>query len=81
MLSFEKRRHTWRLSGCSIELDELPHLGVYVEIEGPDEATVMKVRATLALDKSPIIKTSYIAMLMSWLQEKGSAERSVVFPK
>jgi adenylate cyclase class 2 len=81
VMSFEKRRHSWRLQGCAIELDELPHLGVYVEIEGADESIVMKVRDQLALDKSPIIKTSYSAMLMSWLQEKGSTERSVVFPK
>ncbi len=81
ILSFEKRRHSWKLAGCFIELDELPHLGVYVEIEGPDEATVLKAREILGLDKTPIIKTSYIAMLMAWLQEQGSAERSVVFSK
>lgn len=79
VLSFEKRRHKWKLDSCSIELDELPHLGVYVEIEGPDEAAVMKARESLGLDKMPIIKTSYIAMLMSWLQERGSAERTIVF--
>jgi adenylate cyclase, class 2 len=79
ILSFEKRRHKWKHEGCSIELDELPHLGVFVEIEGPDEAAVMRVREQLGLSKAPIIKSSYIAMLMAHLQDKGSHERSVTF--
>lgn len=79
ILSFEKRRHKWKLDGCSIELDELPHLGVFVEIEGPDEATVLRVRDKIDLSKAPIIKSSYIAMLMAYLQEQGVHERSVTF--
>jgi adenylate cyclase class 2 len=79
ILSFEKRRHKWKLDGCSIELDELPHLGVFVEIEGPDEATVLRVRDKIDLSKAPIIKSSYIAMLVGHLQEQGVHERSVTF--
>jgi adenylate cyclase, class 2 len=81
ILSFEKRRHKWKLDKCSIELDELPHLGVYVEVEGPDEPAVMRVRDQLGLGKAALIKSSYIAMLMAHLQESGSHERSVTFPK
>jgi len=33
ILSFEKRRESWKLGGCHVELDELPHLGTYVEID------------------------------------------------
>lgn len=81
VLSFEKRRQKWKLNGCSVELDELPHLGPFVEVEGPDEASVLKVRESLGLARSPIIKTSYVAMLMAHLQEQNRHERSVVFPK
>ncbi|HEX8340501.1 MAG TPA: class IV adenylate cyclase [Tepidisphaeraceae bacterium] len=80
VLSFEKRREKWSLGGCSVELDELPHLGLFVEIEGPSEAAIMAVRKTLGLDQSPIIKTSYVAMLMSYLQDQGSHDRTVTFP-
>lgn len=80
IMSFEKRRHKWKFEGCSIELDELPHLGVYVEIEGPDETTVLRVRQSLGLSGAPIIKSSYIAMLMAHLQDQGDHDRSVVFP-
>src|SRR5690242_10767962 len=37
MLSFEKRRESWKLNECTVELDELPRLGFFVEIEGPGE--------------------------------------------
>src|SRR5439155_26546781 len=48
-LSFEKRRETWTLDGCKVELDELPQIGRFCEVEGPDEATVNRVRETLDL--------------------------------
>ena len=79
VLAFEKRRQKWRFNGCTIELDELPHLGIFVEIEGPDEQTIFNVRESLGLGKTPIIKTSYIAMLMAWLQEHNSSDRFVRF--
>ncbi|MDB5326579.1 MAG: bmrU [Phycisphaerales bacterium] len=79
VLAFEKKRTKWKLAGCSIELDTLPHLGTYVEIEGPDEETVMKVREQLGLEKTPIIKSSYIAMLMAYLQDQNRPDRVVTF--
>ncbi|MGH7215456.1 MAG: class IV adenylate cyclase [Tepidisphaeraceae bacterium] len=79
VLSFEKRRETWKLEGCSVELDELPLLGTFVEIEGPREEVVLRVRQTLGLSDRPIVKASYIAMLMTHLQEHGQAGRNVVF--
>ena len=37
VLTFEKRRQSWQLGGCKVELDELPLLGSFVEVEGPGE--------------------------------------------
>src|SRR3954453_5141750 len=37
VLTFQKRRESWMLDGCHVELDELPYIGVFVEIEGPKE--------------------------------------------
>ncbi len=79
ILSFEKNRESWKLNGCSVELDELPYLGLFVEIEGPDDQTVMKLREAMALGQAPIIKASYIAMLMSHLQEAGDTKKVVRF--
>jgi adenylate cyclase class 2 len=81
ILSFEKRRQSWTFAGCKIELDELPILGSFVEIEGPKDEAVLKVRQELQLADRPLIKASYIAMLMTHLQERGDAKRDVTFPK
>jgi adenylate cyclase class 2 len=81
ILSFEKRRQSWTYQGCKIELDELPFLGSFVEIEGPGDAVVLKVRQELQLADRPLIRASYIAMLMTHLQERGDAKREVCFEK
>src|SRR4051812_45455811 len=79
VLSFEKRRESWTLGGCHVELDEVPHLGTYLEIEGPGEEKVMKVREQLGLSDRPLVKASYIALLMTYLQEHGQSGRQVRF--
>jgi adenylate cyclase class 2 len=79
-LTFQKRRESWTFRSCKIELDDLPHLGSFVEVEGPDEATVMKVREELGLADRPILKTSYIGMLVRYLAERGESTTDVRFP-
>ena len=78
-LSFEKRRETWETGGCTVELDELPILGRFVEIEGPDEQSVMQVREALGLAGFPLIKTGYITMLSRHMMETGDRRRSITF--
>jgi adenylate cyclase class 2 len=80
-LRFEKRRESWTIDGCKIELDELPLLGTFVEIEGPRDEFVLKVRERLHLHERPLVKASYVAMLMTYLQEQGRHERVVEFEK
>ena len=63
-----------------VELDELPRLGRFVEVEGPDEATVMRVRADLGLAGLPLIKAGYIALLMDDLRARGEQAAEVNFP-
>ena len=79
MLSFEKRRESWKLGGCQVELDELPYLGSFVEVEGPGDQPVLAVREQLGLADRPIVKSSYIALLMGYLQERGNKKRVVTF--
>ncbi len=79
MLAFEKRRDSWLLGGCKVELDELPYLGSYVEVEGPGEQPVLAVREQLGLADRPIVKSSYIALLMGYLQERGQTRKIVTF--
>ena len=79
ILSFEKKRESWTLGGCHVELDEVPNIGTYIEVEGPGEEKVMKVREQLGLSDRPLVKASYIALLMTYLQEHGQAGRHVRF--
>jgi predicted adenylyl cyclase CyaB len=80
-IRFEKRRTRYRYDGCVIELDELPHLGTYVEIEGPDEKSVIAVLKQLGLSDRPLIKSSYVAMLQTYLDEHGVTDRFIKLPK
>ena len=59
----EKKRSIWLLDGCEVCLDELPRLGCFVEVEGPDEATITGVLAKLGLENQPHITESYAAMI------------------
>lgn len=79
VLSFEKKRQSWELGGCKVELDELPHLGCFVEIEGANEKAIQKVQEMLGLSKNPIVKTAYVGLMMTYLQDRGESNRAVRF--
>lgn len=79
IMAFEKRRESWDCEDCHVELDELPHLGVFVEVEGPSEAAVLRVREVLGLSTEAMIRSSYSAMLMTYMQETGQSARLVRF--
>jgi adenylate cyclase class 2 len=46
------KRESWRLNNFEIELDEWPWVKPYIEIEGPDEASLKDLAAKLDLDWS-----------------------------
>jgi adenylate cyclase, class 2 len=79
VLSFEKRRETWELDGCKVELDELPYLGTFIEIEGPGEVAILRVRSALGLAERGLVKASYAALLGDYLQERGLATKIARF--
>lgn len=59
---FEKRRETWHSGGATIELDELPRLGHWIEIEAGAAATVESVRAMLGLTNEPLVSETYVEL-------------------
>ncbi len=63
-LIVEKRRRLWRLGGCEVALDELPVLGSFVEIEGPDDESIADVQTRLKLAKLSHIPKSYAQMIV-----------------
>jgi adenylate cyclase class 2 len=62
-LVVQKRRKLWYLESCEIALDELPQLGMFVEIEGPSEEKIADVQSRLGLAHLPHIKESYATLL------------------
>lgn len=80
VLSFQKKRESWTLDDCHVELDEMPHLGAYVEIEGPSEQAVLDLRSRLELADRALVRASYIGLLMSHLQENSLSQRTIIFP-
>ncbi len=77
MLVIEKKRLTWRLNECKIALDELPLIGNFVEIEGPDEEKIADVQRGLGLSNLPHIRKSYQALITARLHELGKEQREV----
>jgi len=71
ILRYEKRRESWTLDECSVELDTPPHIGLFVEIEGPTAEAVEQARARLDLGDTPHVDPSYVRMLLDLCREQG----------
>jgi adenylate cyclase class 2 len=78
-LSFEKRRETWRLEKCTVELDSLPELGSFVEIEAASEAEVKRVRERLGLNDITAIVPTYADLVSHHLSDRGRRENTLKF--
>lgn len=63
MLVVEKKRRLWRLDCCEVALDDLPLLGYFVEIEGPNEKEIADVQERLRLSDLPHIAKSYAHLI------------------
>jgi adenylate cyclase class 2 len=76
-LAFNKRRRLWRLHDCEVALDELPLLGTFVEIEGPDSRTISQVQEMLGLSHAPHSMDSYASLIDRELARLGRDRREV----
>ena len=76
-LAFDKRRSVWDCEGCEVALDELPLLGAFVEIEGPDAERIGRVRTMLGLGAARHVMESYASLIERELSRLGSGEKEV----
>jgi adenylate cyclase class 2 len=76
-LAFDKRRRLWRLHDCEVALDELPLLGTFVEIEGPDSHAIARVQALLGLSDVPHTMDSYASLIERELARQRTGQREV----
>ncbi len=68
-LVVEKKRRIWRLGSCRVCLDELPLLGSFLEIEGPDAEKIADVQSSLGLANLPHIPESYAKLMSEKLRQ------------
>ena len=80
VLVVQKRRASYRLGRCTVELDELPLLGRFVEIEGPGERAVHSAAEKLALPGEPITD-HYVNLLARRCPRVGRTCREVTFDR
>jgi len=73
-LVFEKKRRIWRFGECEVALDELPLLGSFVEIEGPDGEKIADVQRNLGLSDLPPILESYASLMEEKLRQLGKTK-------
>ncbi len=62
-LVVEKKRRLWQLDNCEVALDQLPLLGDFVEIEGPDDEKIAEAQRSLGLADLPHIEESYASLV------------------
>jgi adenylate cyclase class 2 len=75
---YEKYRAVYDLGDCHIMLDELPY-GSFVEIEGPDGATIRKTATELGLDMSAAAADSYLGIFDKYCQKRGWSQSKLTF--
>jgi adenylate cyclase class 2 len=71
VLVFEKKRRLWRLGDCEVALDELPLLGSFLEIEGPDYEKIADAQKNLGLANLSHIVESYASLIEQKLHQLG----------
>lgn len=71
MLEVQKRRRRYRLHDCWVELDTVPLLGRFIEVEGPSHDAIIHVVSGLGLDLSRGLTDSYASLLMTEARKRG----------
>jgi len=72
VLEYQKRRESWRLNRCKVELDQLPKLGFFVEIEGPGRQAVTDTLEQLQMTTATSVPQTYVELVSEYLQTSGA---------
>lgn len=63
-VAYTKRRDSWQMDNCAIELDRIDGIGNFIEVEGPDEDSIRNILRQLDLSDKPTITKSYLEMIL-----------------
>lgn len=80
-LIFEKKRSLWKFAGCKVALDELPLLGKFVEIEGPDDKLIENAQKQLGLENLSHTPQSYAHLMEEAIKKTGMKKREITFDR
>lgn len=75
---YQKRRSSYRLGRCRVELDQLPLIGSFVEIEGPSEKAIEAARRKLDI-QADHIPASYRQLLTEHCRNAGLRADEISF--
>jgi adenylate cyclase class 2 len=78
-LAFDKKRSLWEFGGCKVALDELPLLGKFVEIEGPNDNIIEQSQKKLGLGNLKHTSQSYAHLMEEAIAKTGSNKRKISF--
>lgn len=76
---FEKRRETWKLGDATVELDEVPNLGTFVEVEAASREQIDSICSQLGLDRSAAVEETYAGLLATNAVDKTFSRMEVRF--
>ena len=79
-MTIEKRRASYRLGRCMIELDELPAIGRFVEIEADSEKLINAAAKKLSLNGKPIAD-HYVNLLIAACDGAGTRCTEITFDR
>jgi len=76
---FQKRRDSWSLGGCTLALDEVPGLGHFLEIEGPDGAAIAEAAETIGMADAPVETGTYTSLLRKYARAHDLGDGPIMF--
>lgn len=76
-ITLEKKRSIWQTDGCLVCLDQLPRLGCFVEVEGPNESIISDVLKKLELQNETHITHGYASMMRHDLKQAGVQKKEI----
>jgi adenylate cyclase class 2 len=78
VFTIEKRRSSYLLGSCRVELDELPLIGRFVEIEGPSREAVEQASQELGIGAEHV-RESYLHLVMEYCEQNGLPPEAATF--
>ncbi len=75
---YEKKRKYFDFKGTEIQIDELPFIGFYLEIEGTEKG-IIKAEKELNLKEKNRITTNYLQLFVNWKKKHKRNEKNMIF--